>query len=155
MDWKESDSRKSPTVREIVGQIPPMLVRYGIAVIVGNLMLTFLVFAALPYCPRLSVMAKQTFSTDSLQVVSAVVPSELYNTFPAAFSEVGINRQKDVLRLLRATEIGNDDDGNPITLIELEGKNNNQNHDSTIMVFHLKKVPLLSWMLGKNCFEKP
>ncbi len=154
MNWKESDARKSPKVREIIGGMPPMLARYGIAVIVGSLLMTCLVFAVMPYRPQLPVVAKQTLSADSSQVVSAVVPSELYNTFPAAFSEVGINRQKDELQLLRATEIGNDEDGNPVTLIELEGKNNNLNLDSTITIFHLGKVPLLSWMLGKNYFGK-
>ncbi|MBQ8959319.1 MAG: hypothetical protein IJ057_13545 [Bacteroidales bacterium] len=152
MDWKESDMRKSPKVREIVGQMPPMLARYGIAVIVGSLLMTCLVFAVMPYRPQLPVVAKQTLCSDSSQVVSAVVPSELYNTFPKAFSEVGINRQKDGLQLLRATEIGNDEDGNPVTLIELEGKNNNLNLDSTITIFHLGKVPLLSWMLGRYYF---
>lgn len=153
MDWKESDARKSPKVREIIGGMPPMLARYGIAVIVGSLLMTFLVFAALPYHPRLSVVANQTLCADSLQIVSVIVPSELYNTFPVAFSEVEINRQKDGLQLLRATEIGNDEDGNPITLIEWEGKTNNLNLDSTITVIHLGKVPLLSWMLGKTVLE--
>lgn len=153
MDWKESDARKSPKVREIIGRMPPMLARYGIAAIAGSLLATFFVFAAVPYRPRISVTAKQTIGADSLQIVSAVVPSELYNTFPAAFSEVRINRQKDGYRLLRATEIGNDDDGNPLTLIELQGKTDNLNPDSTLTVFHLGKVPLLSWMLGKNILE--
>lgn len=154
MDWKESDARKSPKVREIIGRMPPMLARYGIAVIVGSLLMTCLVFAAIPYRPRLSVEAKQTLCNDSLQVVSAVVPSELYSAFPEAFSEVQINRQKGGLRLLRVTEIGNDEDGNPLTLIELQGKTDNMPPDSTITVFHLGKVPLLSWMLGNNYFGK-
>lgn len=154
MDWKESDARKSPKVREIIGRMPLMLARYGIAVIVGSLLLTFLVFAAIPYRPRLSVEAKQTLCNDSLQVVSAVVPSELYSTFPEAFSEVRINRQNEGFRLLRVTEIGNDEDGNPLTLIELQGKTNDMNPDSTIKVFRLGKVPLLSWMLGKTFFWK-
>lgn len=152
MNWKESDARKSPKVREIVGRMPPMLARYGIAVIVGSLLLTCLVFAVMPYRPKLPVVAKQTLCSDSSQVVSAIVPSELYNNFPAAFSEVQINRQKDGFQLLRATEIGNDEDGNPVTFIELEGKFNNLNLDSTITIFHLGKAPLLSWMLGKCYF---
>ena len=32
--------------------------------------------------------------------------------------------------------------------------NNDPNLDSTITVFHLGKMPLLSWMLGKDCFGK-
>lgn len=154
MDWKESDARKSPKVREIVGRMPPMLASYGIAVIIGSLLMAFFVFAVLPYHPRLSVMVKPTVNADFVQIVSVVVPSDIYHSFPAAFTEVRINQSETDFQLLRVTEIGNDEEGNPLALIELHGETNNTPFDSATMVLHLGKVPLLSWMLGRNYLVK-
>ncbi len=154
MDWKESDARKSPKVREIVGRMPPMLARYGIAVILVSLLMTVFVFAVMPYHPRLTIMVKPTVDADSVQIVYAVLPSNIYDHFPEAFSEVRINQSETVFQPLRVTAIGNDENGYPLSLVELQGETNNTQFDSATMVLHLGKVPLLSWMLGRNYFGK-
>ena len=69
MDWKESDARKSPKVREIVGRMPPMLAHYGMAVVLVSLLMAVFVFAVMPYRPKISVMTKQAISVDRKSVV--------------------------------------------------------------------------------------
>lgn len=155
MDWKESDARKSPKVREIVGRMPPVLSRYGIAVITGNLLITAFIFAVMPYHPQFSVRVKRIVETDSTQIIYAAVPYELYRNFPSAFSNIHINTDPTEYSLLSITSI--EDEGNefPLVLIKLYGESPiHYQSDSSIMVLHLGDVPLLSWMIGKNYFEK-
>lgn len=155
MDWKESDARKSPKVREIVGQMPPVLARYGIAVIIGSLLMTAFVFAVMPYHPKLSVRVKRTVKTDSIQIVYTAVPYELYRNFPLAFSNIHINTDPTEYILLSITSIEDEENDDPQALIKLYGENPiHYQSDSAIMVLHLGKVSLLSWMIGKNYFEK-
>ncbi len=149
MDWKESDARKSPKVREIVGRMPPMLAHYGMAVVLVSLLMAVFVFAVMPYRPKISVMTKQAINADTSISVHAVVPYELFNNFPSAFSDIRINKGQTEYRLLDVTEIGNDENDRPQVLIEWKGQYaSGIQTDSTSMVLHLGKVPLLFWMMG-------
>lgn len=153
MDWKESDARKSLKVRQIVGRMPPMLARYGMAVILASLMMAVFVFAVMPYQPKISVMAKQTINADSTICVHAAVPYELFNNFPAAFSKIQINNHQTEYGLLHVAQIGSDENHNPQLVFEWKGQYaTNIQADSATMVLRLGKVPLLFWMMGRDIF---
>jgi hypothetical protein len=95
MEQQKDIELRSEKVRNIIGQVPPVLLRYGIAIIGLSLLILVGVSAFIPYQPSIDVEITVTQTNDSILHYSARIPrSAMKNR--AKFTEVTLSSSSEM-----------------------------------------------------------
>ncbi len=95
MEQQKDIELRSEKVRNIIGQVPPVLLRYGIAIIGLSLLVLVGVSAFIPYQPSIDVEITVTQTNDSILHYSARIPrSAMKNR--AKFTEVTLSSSSEM-----------------------------------------------------------
>ncbi|WP_418893129.1 hypothetical protein [Limibacterium fermenti] len=159
MERQKHIELRSEKVRNIIGQVPPVLLRYGIAIIGLSLLVLVGVSAFIPYQPSISVEITVTQTDDSILHYSARIPrSAIKNR--AKFTEVSLNpwSEMPLPSRFRIEEISNNvklsgqEAWQSATLIPIDNISENILLDKPLTVqgkILLEKQSVMMWVVKK------
>lgn len=150
---------RSEKVRNIIGQVPPVLLRYGIMIIGGALLILAGVSAIIPYQPSIDVQITVTQDDDGKLHYSARIPQSAMKN-RAKFDEVILNSSSDMVlpsrfrieEISENVQLSGQETWQSATLIPIDNISENILLDKPVTVqgkILLEKQSVMRWVVGK------
>lgn len=150
---------RSEKVRNIIGQVPPVLLRYGIMIIGAALLILVVVSALIPHQPSIDIEITVTQSgSGTLQYSTRVPKSAMKNR--AKFDEVILNSSSDMVlpsrfrieEISENVQLSGQETWQSATLIPIDNISENILLDKPVTVqgkILLEKQSVMRWVVGK------
>ncbi len=150
---------RSEKVRNIIGQVPPALLRYGIMIIGGALLVLVGVSAFIPYQPAINVEITVTQSDNGTLQYSTRIPKSAMK-YRAKFEEVVLNSSSelpfptlfDIESISEVVEVSEQGAWQSATFIPIDNISENILLDKTVTVqgkILLEKQSVMRWVISR------